>query len=83
MTRNRLVEDGYRQLANLSSTAMKGLIRVKFVNLQVIQIRFKNYKDSYFWFRCLYGSEYLSLFLLFHFLFHPDNSEEKIIVNFL
>ena len=33
--RSRLVEDGYRQLANLSSQAMKGLIRVKFVNLQV------------------------------------------------
>ena len=34
--RSRLVEDGYRQLSNLSSAAMKGLIRVKFVNLQVI-----------------------------------------------
>lgn len=32
--RSRLVEDGYRQLSNLSSAAMKGLIRVKFVNLQ-------------------------------------------------
>ena len=33
--RTRLVEDGYRQLSSLSSSALKGVIRVKFVNLQV------------------------------------------------
>jgi len=32
--RNRLVEDGYRQLSSLSTHAIKGIIRVKFVNLQ-------------------------------------------------
>ncbi|ESN93513.1 hypothetical protein HELRODRAFT_115562 [Helobdella robusta] len=32
--RNRLVEDGYRQLGNLTSTALKGVIRVKFINEQ-------------------------------------------------
>ena len=32
--RNRVVEDGYRQLAGLSSAAMKGVIRVRFVNRQ-------------------------------------------------
>ena len=33
--RSRLVEDGYRQLAALPANALKGLIRVKFVNQQV------------------------------------------------
>ena len=32
--RNRIVEDGYRQLGNLGMTALKGVIRVRFVNLQ-------------------------------------------------
>ena len=32
--RNRIVEDGYRQLGSLSSTSLKGLIRVRFVNMQ-------------------------------------------------
>lgn len=32
--RGRIVEDGYRQLAQLPSRAMKGVIRVKFVNEQ-------------------------------------------------
>jgi len=32
--RSRLVEDGYRQLSTLSSHAIKGVVRVKFVNLQ-------------------------------------------------
>ena len=32
--RSRIVEDGYRQLANLSTAALKGVIRVKFVNVQ-------------------------------------------------
>lgn len=32
--RNRIVEDGYRQLANLSSEALRGTIRVKFINQQ-------------------------------------------------
>ena len=32
--RNRIVEDGYRQLGSLSPTALKGLIRVRFVNMQ-------------------------------------------------
>ena len=32
--RSRLVEDGYRQLSTLSSAALKGVIRVKFVNAQ-------------------------------------------------
>ena len=32
--RSRLVEDGYRQLSTLSSQALKGVIRVKFVNAQ-------------------------------------------------
>ena len=32
--RNRIVEDGYRQLSNISSVSMKGVIRVKFINLQ-------------------------------------------------
>eukprot|EP00095_Tigriopus_kingsejongensis_P002315 snap_masked-scaffold347_size200506-processed-gene-0.2 protein:Tk02315 transcript:snap_masked-scaffold347_size200506-processed-gene-0.2-mRNA-1 annotation:"ubiquitin-protein ligase e3b isoform x1" len=32
--RNRLVEDGYRQLSTLTSKALKGVIRVKFVNEQ-------------------------------------------------
>ena len=31
--RNRLVEDGYRQLGGLSSTSLKGLVRVRFVRL--------------------------------------------------
>jgi ubiquitin-protein ligase E3 B len=30
--RSRIVEDGYQQLARLPSTALKGLIRVKFIN---------------------------------------------------
>lgn len=30
--RSRIVEDGYQQLARLSSNALKGLIRVKFIN---------------------------------------------------
>ena len=33
--RPRLIEDGYRQLALLPPNALKGLIRVKFVNEQV------------------------------------------------
>lgn len=32
--RTRIVEDGYRQLANLSSEALCGTIRVKFINQQ-------------------------------------------------
>jgi len=32
--RNRIVEDGYRQLGNLGMTALKGVIRVRFVNFQ-------------------------------------------------
>lgn len=32
--RNRLVEDGYRQLAVSPSQALKGLIRVRFINEQ-------------------------------------------------
>ncbi len=32
--RTRIVEDGDRQLSGLSSTALKGVIRVKFVNVQ-------------------------------------------------
>ena len=32
--RSRLVEDGYRQLSTLSSASLKGVIRVKFVNVQ-------------------------------------------------
>ena len=32
--RTRIVEDGYRQLSTLSNNALKGVIRVKFVNLQ-------------------------------------------------
>lgn len=32
--RSRLVEDGYRQLASLSPQALKGLIRVRFINEQ-------------------------------------------------
>ena len=32
--RNRLVEDGYRQLGGLGMTSLKGLIRVRFVNIQ-------------------------------------------------
>ena len=32
--RSRIVEDGYRQLTSLSSQAIKGIIRVKFINLQ-------------------------------------------------
>ena len=32
--RTRIVEDGYRQLSTLSSNALKGIIRVKFVNIQ-------------------------------------------------
>ncbi|XP_066246822.1 ubiquitin-protein ligase E3B [Euwallacea similis] len=30
--RNRIVEDGYRQLSTLSSQALKGVIRVRFIN---------------------------------------------------
>ena len=33
--RNRLLEDGYEQLSTLSSAALKGTIRVKFINEQV------------------------------------------------
>ena len=32
--RSRIVEDGYRQLANLTPASLKGVIRVKFVNIQ-------------------------------------------------
>ena len=32
--RSRIVEDGYRQLSNLTPAALKGVIRVKFVNVQ-------------------------------------------------
>ena len=32
--RNRIVEDGYRQLGSLGVTALKGVIRVRFVNMQ-------------------------------------------------
>lgn len=32
--RNRIVEDGYHQLANLSGSVLKGYIRVKFINEQ-------------------------------------------------
>ena len=32
--RSRIVEDGYRQLANITPTSLKGVIRVKFVNIQ-------------------------------------------------
>ena len=32
--RSRIVEDGYRQLAQLPAKAMKGLIRVRFINEQ-------------------------------------------------
>jgi len=32
--RNRIVEDGYRQLGTLAPTAIKGVIRVRFVNMQ-------------------------------------------------
>lgn len=33
--RNRLLDDGYRQLSLLSPTALKATIRVKFINQQV------------------------------------------------
>jgi len=32
--RNRIVEDGYRQLGTLANQAIKGVIRVRFVNMQ-------------------------------------------------
>jgi len=32
--RNRIVEDGYRQLGTLATQAIKGVIRVRFVNMQ-------------------------------------------------
>jgi len=32
--RNRIVEDGYRQLGSLATQAIKGVIRVRFVNMQ-------------------------------------------------
>ncbi|CAG0904841.1 unnamed protein product, partial [Darwinula stevensoni] len=32
--RSSLVDDGYRQLSSLTPTALKGVIRVKFINLQ-------------------------------------------------
>lgn len=32
--RNRIVEDGYRQLALLPSQALKGVVRVRFINEQ-------------------------------------------------
>lgn len=32
--RTRIIEDGYRQLANLSTEALCGIIRVKFINQQ-------------------------------------------------
>jgi ubiquitin-protein ligase E3 B len=32
--RSRIVEDGYRQLSTLNSNSLKGVIRVKFVNIQ-------------------------------------------------
>jgi len=32
--RNRIVEDGYRQLGTLAAQAIKGVIRVRFVNMQ-------------------------------------------------
>lgn len=31
-TRNRIVEDGYRQLSTLTPQALKGVIRVRFIN---------------------------------------------------
>ncbi|KAI1727894.1 HECT-domain (ubiquitin-transferase) domain-containing protein [Ditylenchus destructor] len=34
VNRARIVEDGYRQLSNLSSQALRGTIRVKFINQQ-------------------------------------------------
>ncbi|MFH4976867.1 hypothetical protein AB6A40_003576 [Gnathostoma spinigerum] len=34
VARTRVLEDGFRQLANLSSIALKGTVRVKFVNQQ-------------------------------------------------
>lgn len=33
--RGRIIEDGYRQLSQLSNNTLKGVIRVKFVNEQV------------------------------------------------
>jgi len=33
--RSMIVEDGYRQLSQLSNRALKGVIRVKFINEQV------------------------------------------------
>lgn len=33
--RTRLLDDGYEQLSSLSTTALKGTIRVKFLNEQV------------------------------------------------
>ncbi len=32
--RSRIVEDGYRQLSSLNANALKGVIRVKFINVQ-------------------------------------------------
>ena len=32
--RSRIVEDGYRQLSTLNANALKGIIRVKFINVQ-------------------------------------------------
>ncbi|CAI4227822.1 unnamed protein product [Auanema sp. JU1783] len=37
VARNRIVEDGYRQLSMLSDKAMKNVIRVKFVNQQGLE----------------------------------------------
>lgn len=34
IARNRIVEDGYRQLSNFSSHILKGTIRVRFINQQ-------------------------------------------------
>lgn len=34
IARNRIVEDGYRQLSNFSSQVLKGTIRVRFINQQ-------------------------------------------------
>ncbi len=36
--RANLVEDGYRQLSLLATDALKGIIRVKFVNEQVLSL---------------------------------------------
>ena len=37
--RSRLLEDGYQQLSSLSPTAIKGTVRVKFINEQASGVR--------------------------------------------